>query len=83
MPANLPERMRDARWKPAWAGNKRGEGEDSSMQIMHIEPLSERQMRHNAKNVRFGHRWCNVAMTDHSVEQTVDFMEYIVKAHNR
>lgn len=82
-PANFKDRSRDKRWKPAWSGNKRGEGEDSSMQIMHVEPLIEIEMRHNAKNVRFGHRWCNVAMTDHSIDETVDFMEYIVKAHNR
>lgn len=81
--AKLIERKRENRWKPSWSGNKRGEGEDSSMQIMHVQPLTESEIRHNAQNVRFGHRWCNVAMTDHSVEETVDFMEYIVKAHNR
>jgi hypothetical protein len=53
------------------------------MQIVHVNPLIESEVRHNAANVRFGHRWCNVAMTDHSIEETVDFMEYIVKAHNR
>lgn len=82
-PAKMVDRKRELRWKPDWAGNKRGEGEDSSMQIMHVEPLTEIEMRHNAVNVRFGHRWCNVAMTDHSIKETVDFMEYIVKAHNR
>ncbi len=82
-PAKMQDRAREHRWKPAWAGNKRGEGEDSSMQIMHVEPLTEIEIRHNAQNVRFGHRWCNVAMTDHSITETVDFMEYIVKAHNR
>lgn len=82
-PSDLPKRLREERWKPAWSTNKRGEGEDWSMQIMHIEPLTETEIRHNAQNVRFGHRWCNVAMTDHSIKETVDFMEYIVRAHNR
>ncbi len=82
-PANLPNRVREHRWKPEWTDNKRGEGDDGSMQIMHVEPLTEKEIRHNAQNVRFGHRWCNVAMTDHSITETVDFMEYIVKAHNR
>lgn len=82
-PARLPARKRAERWKPEWIENKRGEGEDGSMQIMHIEPLTENQVRHNAQNVRFGHRWCNVAMTDHSLDETLDFMEFIVKAHNR
>ncbi len=63
--------------------NKRSEGEDQSLQLMHIEPLTEIEIRHHAGNVRFGHRWCNVAMTDHSVEETLNFMEYVLKAHHR
>lgn len=82
-PAKLPDRVRDDRYKFDFSGNKRGEGDDGSIQIMHIKPLEEARLFHNAANVRFGHRWCNVAMTDHSIEETVDFMEYIVKAHNR
>ncbi len=82
-PANLNDRERIPVWQPAWRSTKRSEGEDSSIQIMHISPLVESEQRHNAKNVRYGHRWCNVAMTDHSLDETLDFMEYIVKAHNR
>lgn len=82
-PAQLPDRTREHRWKPEWTDNKRGEGEDGSMQIMHVEPLTEAEIRHNAKNVRFGHRWCNVAMTDHSINETIDFMKFIVKAHQK
>lgn len=82
-PANLAERERDERWKPEWSTSKRSEGDDRSMQIMHIEPLTETEIRHHARNVRFGHRWCNVAMTDHSVEETLNFMEYVLKAHRR
>lgn len=82
-PAKLPDRKREIRWKPTWSGNKRGEGDDSSMQIMHVNPLNETNILHNASNVRYGHRWCNVAMTDHSVEETVDFMEYITRVHGR
>ncbi len=82
-PAKLVDRIREHRWKPEWSDNKRGEGDDGSMQIMHVQPLAETEIRHTAQNVRFGHRWCNVAMTDHSIVETVDFMEFIVKAHNR
>ena len=82
-PANLPDREREERFKFSFSGNKRNEGEDSSMQIMHVEPLIESEMRHSGANVRFGHRWCNVAMTDHSIDETVDFMEYIVNAHRK
>jgi len=74
---------REIRWKPNWITNKRKEGDDWSVQIMHVAPLMENEIRHTAANVRFGHRWCNVAMTDHSVEETLNFMEFIVKAHNR
>jgi len=82
-PSNMPEHSRGKRWKPDWSSNKRAEGDESSLQIMHILPLTEEKFLHNAQNVRYGHRWCNVSMTDHSVEETVDFMEYIVKAHKR
>lgn len=82
-PAKMPKRTRETRWKPAWSGDKRGEGEDESLQIMHINPLTEREVRHTAENVRFGHRWCNVSMTDHSIQETINFMDYIVKAHRR
>lgn len=83
-PANMPPKIREERYKFSFSGNKRGEGDDGSMQIMHVNPLNEGKLLHCGNNVRFGHRWCNVAMTDHSIEETVDFMEYIVKnAHNR
>ena len=68
-------------WEPAWSRSKKGEGDDSSIQIMHVAPLVESQMRHNAENVRYGHRWCNVAMTDHSLEETLDFMQHVVNVH--
>jgi len=82
-PANQEDREREERFKFSFSGNKRNEGDDSSMQIMHVTPLVESEMRHNGANVRFGHRWCNVAMTDHSIDETVDFMEYIVNAHRK
>jgi len=74
---------RPATWQPAWRSSKKEEGEDASNQIMHVSPLIETEIRHTAKNVRYGHRWCNVAMTDHSLDETLDFMEFVVKAHNR
>ena len=83
-PANQAPRKREERYKFAFSGNKRDEGDDSSLQIMHIEPLGESELKHSGANVRYGHRWCNIAMTDHSIDETVDFMEYIVKiAHKR
>jgi len=32
---------------------------------------------------RYGHRWCNVSMTDHSIYETLDFMEHVVRVHGR
>ena len=81
--ANLPDRTRDSVWQPEWRTNKRREGEDESIQIMHLEPLVESTIIHNAKNVRYGHRWCNVSMTDHSIDETLDFMEHVVRVHNK
>ncbi len=75
--------LRPPTWQPAWRSSKKEEGEDASNQIMHVSPLIETEIRHTAKNVRYGHRWCNVAMTDHSLNETLDFMEFVVKAHNR
>lgn len=80
---NFRKSDRGSTWQPAWRSSKKEEGDDSSTQIMHVNPLLENEIRHNAKNVRYGHRWCNVAMTDHSLEETLDFMEFIIKAHNR
>ena len=70
-------------WQPNWSRSKRDEGDDSSLQIMHVNPLVETEQRHTVDNVRYGFRWCNIAMTDHSLDETLDFMEDIVKAHGR
>jgi len=70
-------------WQPAWSPHKRSEGEDGSIQILHIEPLIETEIRHKVGKVKFGHRWCNVSMADHSLDETLDFFEYIIRAHNR
>lgn len=70
-------------WQPGWRTSKRREADDSSVQIMHVNPLVESEIRHTAQNARYGHRWCNVAMIDHSLAETLDFMEFVVRAHNR
>lgn len=70
-------------WQPNWRSSKKDEGDDASIQVMHCNPLVEKEIRHTVENVRYGFRWSNVAMTDHSLEETLDFMEHIVKAHGR
>jgi hypothetical protein len=61
--------------------HKRKEGAPESIQLFHVEPLIETEIRHTPRLTRYGHRWCNVAMADRSLEETIDFMEAIVKAH--
>lgn len=70
-------------WQPAWRGSKKSEGNDGSIQLLHVSPLIESEIRHKSDLVRYGHRWCNVAMTDHSLDETLNFMEHIVKEHNK
>ena len=72
---------RERAWQPAWKQAKKGEGDDSSLQIMHVDPIRETEIRHNAGNVRYGHRWCNVSMTDHSIAETLSFFDYVLNAH--
>lgn len=81
-PAGLESRVRHAVWKPIWQKIKRKEGQDKSLQLMHMRPLIEEEINHNASSVRYGHRWCNVAMTDHSLEEFYKFIEAIItRAH--
>lgn len=68
-------------WQAPWSPSKRSEGEDASLQIMHVAPLNEFETNHNAENVRFGHRWCNVSMTDHSLDETIAFFDFVRKQH--
>ena len=82
-PANKKFPKRFKVWQPPWRKSKREEGEAESLQLMHIEPLVEHEIRHTPENTRYGHRLCNVAMSDHSVEETVDFMRAVVKAHEK
>lgn len=68
-------------WKPNWGSNKKSEGNDDSTQVMHVNPLVESEIRHNASNVRYGHRWCNIAMTDHTLAETLKFMKEVLTNH--
>jgi len=70
-------------WQPDWRSSKKDEGNDASIQVMHIKPLVEYEIRHRANNVRYGFRWANIVMTDHSLDETLDFMEHILKVHGR
>jgi hypothetical protein len=68
-------------WQAPWSVSKRAEGDDSSLQVMHVKPLIESEIRHNPHNVRFGHRWCNITMTDHTLGEVLDFFSYVAGKH--
>lgn len=82
-PASLPLLDREKVFQPPWRKSKREEGEAESLQLFHTVPLKENRIYHNPRLVRYGHRWCNVAMADHSVDETVEFMRAVVEAHER
>jgi hypothetical protein len=82
-PAGVDLGSRPGIWQPLWRRSKRLEGEAESLQLTHVKPLIEDEVRHTAQNTRYGHRWCNVAMADHSVDETVDFMKAVVEAHEK
>jgi hypothetical protein len=81
-PAGLSARMRPKIWKPLWQKNKRGEGNDESIQLTHVSALQEGATYHIPELTRYGHRWCNVSMTDHSVPETVAFFKAVTSAHS-
>jgi len=55
----------------------------SALQLIYIKPLIENEIRHNASNVRYGHRWCNKVLNGYSVEQTINIFGEILKSHGK
>ena len=82
LPAGLPARTRPKIWKPGWQKNKRGEGNDESIQLTHVIALQEGATYHTPELTRYGHRWCNVSMTDHSVPETLAFFKAVTTKHS-
>jgi len=82
-PASLTLPDREEVFQPPWRPSKREEGKAESLQLFHTIPLVDSKIRHTPRLVRYGHRWCNVAAADHSVDETVNFMRLIVEAHER
>jgi len=82
-PAGLQGSTREKTFQPPWRPTKREEGNEESIQLLHTKPLKESEIRHKPEYVRYGHRWCNISMTDHSIDETLEFMEQILKAHNK
>ena len=85
-PAGLEKEIRPENWSVSsfpWKSSKKKEGEKESIQLLHVKPLVEMEIRHTPDNVRYGHRWCNVAMADASLEYALRFFERVLKNHNK
>ena len=82
-PASMKKRERPEIWRAPWSEKKGKEGDDAHLQILHVNPLVENEIRHNAMNVRYGHRWCNAAQTNHSLEDLINYMRKVCDQHKR
>ncbi len=80
-PGNLDLKKRDDTFQSPWRPSKRGEGKAESIQLFHSLPLVESEIRHRPDLVFYGHRWCNVAVGDHSIDETLEFMKKVLDAH--
>ena len=80
-PAGLEPMERPNNWSVSsfpWNTSKQEEGNKESIQLLHIHPLIEREIRHKPENIRYGHRWCNIAMADTSLEDTLNFFHKVI-----
>jgi len=73
----------EKKWYPEWRSSKFDEIIDNNLQIIHVSPLSENEIKHNSQNTRYGHRWCNITKSNHSVEQTINIFGEILKSHGK
>lgn len=49
--------------------------------LMHIEALAPGKLNHKPYNLGWGHSWCNTVQGDKSIEETLQKMKDIIKAH--
>ncbi len=73
----------EKKWYPEWRTSKIDEIIDNNLQIIHVTPLTENEIKHTAENTRYGHRWCNITKSNHSVEQTINIFGEILKSHGK
>lgn len=80
--ASLPKTIKENSWIAPWKTEKRAIN-DSELWTFHMDPLIESEVKHNAQNVRFGHRWCVISKSDHSVSDYLDFMKKVLENHGK
>ncbi len=78
--ASLPKIYKENSWIAPWKTKKKTIN-DSDLWTFHMDPMIESEIRHNAKNVRFGHRWCVISKSDHSISYYLDYMKRILESH--
>lgn len=62
---------------------KQKESEDQVLQLFHIDPLRSGAFLHRPGNVSWGHRRCNLAVSQHTIDETLDWFEQVLKNHGR
>ncbi|KKM85154.1 hypothetical protein LCGC14_1291900 [marine sediment metagenome] len=78
--ASLPRIPKENSWIAPWKTKKKAIN-DSDLWTFHMDPMIESEIKHNAKNVRFGHRWCAISKSDHSITEHLDYMRKILENH--
>lgn len=80
--ASLPKTDKQISWIAPWKSEKRAI-DDSELWTFHMNPLIESEVKHNAQNVRFGHRWCAISKSDHSISYYLDYMKRVLENHGK
>jgi len=78
--ANMDRLIKEKSWKAPWKTKKKTTS-DSELWTFHMDPLIESEGRHNAQNVRFGHRWCANSKLDHKIDYFLQYMKEVLKNH--
>ncbi len=55
----------------------------AKIELWHITPLSDNTPNHDADNLGWGHRTCNIAQQERTTDETIDWMESLVKKHRK
>jgi len=53
----------------------------AEIELWHIDPLKDSEINHNEDNLGWGHRTCNIAQQERNTDDTIKWMDKIVKKH--
>jgi len=57
--------------------------EKIELSLIYLQPLAYNEIKHNSENVRLGHSTCKKMIGSHSVEQTINIFEEILKSQGK